>query len=74
MVNFLILSLMLEAILFINDQNSVVARMLVNGIVVLSSQCDRTADTLNIYSFDVQSINMLTMCSYFTVVGVLFSL
>ena len=35
---------------------------------------DRTADTLNACSVDVQSIKMSTVCSCFTVVGVLFSL
>jgi len=32
------------------------------------------AETLNACSVEVQSIKMLSACSYFTVVGVLFSL
>jgi len=55
----------LEAIIFINDQNSVVARTLVNGVVV---QCmeflvRQNGGHIEHMLVDVQSIKMLTMCA-----------
>jgi len=61
----------LEAIILINNQNSVVARTIVNGVVFVVRQ---NGGHIVAYTcpVDVQNIKMLTLCSYFTVVGVLF--